>query len=87
MKIIQFAPGQAPHSADVETPQATGGFFWVDVERTASDWQAVAQRWLGIDLDDRHLRDTLNAQHPPYYDGTDDYDLIDRAGLGSRESG
>jgi Mg2+ and Co2+ transporter CorA len=27
-------------------------------------------------LHDRHVRDTLNDAHPPYCDGTDDYDLL-----------
>ncbi|MEJ2622851.1 MAG: magnesium transporter CorA family protein, partial [Candidatus Thiodiazotropha sp.] len=32
--------------------------------------------WIKVLFDDRHIRDTLNETHPPFYDGTDEYDLL-----------
>lgn len=78
MRIIQFTPGHAPELADAEA-EAEGGadrFFWLDVERSELDWHDKARPWLHMRLDERHARDTLNGTHPPYYDGTEDYDLL-----------
>jgi magnesium transporter len=77
MKIIQFAPGHSPELAG--TDEITTGndvIFWLEIDRSEPGWPEKAQNWLGIRFDERHIRDTLNETHPPYYDGTDDYDLL-----------
>jgi len=76
MRIIQFSPGHAPELADAETTGGADRFFWLDVERSEIDWHQKARPWLHMCLDDRHIHDALNDAHPPYYDGTDDYDLL-----------
>jgi magnesium/cobalt transport protein CorA len=77
MQILHFMPGHAPELAGVtEISSGTTGFFWLDIERSESDWHSNAQHWLGTCLHERHIQDTLNETHPPYYDGTDDYDLL-----------
>lgn len=76
MQVIQFTPGHAPELADAETAGGADRFFWLDVERSELDWHEKARPWLQLRLDDRHVRATLNGVHPPYYDGTEDYDLL-----------
>jgi Mg2+ and Co2+ transporter CorA len=76
MRILQFKPGCPPELADAETTGGNDRFLWLDVERSESDWHDKAQPWLGTRLHDRHVQDTLNDTHPPYYDGMDDYDLL-----------
>jgi Mg2+ and Co2+ transporter CorA len=48
----------------------------LDIERSETDWHSKAYTWLKTSLHERHVQDTLNETHPPYYDGTDDYDLL-----------
>jgi magnesium/cobalt transport protein CorA len=77
MKIIQFEPGRLPEpSASDGMVSGKNRFFWLDVERTENAWYEKVQNSLGIRFDERHLRDTLNDTHPPYFDATDDYDLL-----------
>lgn len=77
MQIIRFAAGQEPEWVNEETAENnTQGFFWVDIERTELDWHDRTGTWLGVYLHDRHIQDTLNETHPPYYDGTEEYDLL-----------
>jgi magnesium/cobalt transport protein CorA len=78
MQVLHFKPERLP--VPVETGEyidLSEGFFWLDVERNEDDWQHQVRYWLkGIRLHDRHTRDILNETHPPYYDGTEDYDLL-----------
>jgi Mg2+ and Co2+ transporter CorA len=53
-----------------------GGFVWCDIERGEPDWQEQLQAVLGCSVDDRHIGDCVNSTHPPYYEGTDHYDLL-----------
>jgi magnesium transporter len=77
MKVIQFKPGHPPELAgSAEVYDATMGFFWLDVERSETDWHSKAQHWLGTRLHAWHIQDTLNDTQPPFYDDTDDYDLL-----------
>ena len=78
MQVLHFKPEQLP--APIEPGEAikqSEGFFWLDLERNEDDWQHKARSWLeGIRLHERHTRDILNETHPPFYDGTEDYDLL-----------
>lgn len=76
MQVLYFRPGHPAELAGSAAPDESGCFYWLDVERSETDWHESAQRWLGMRLHDRHVRDTLNDTHPPYYDGTEDYDLL-----------
>ena len=76
MRVLYFTPGHAPELADAEHDAVAGGFYWLDVERSEENWHDQAERWLGVRLHDRHIQDTLNETHPPYFDSTDDYDLL-----------
>ena len=76
MQVLHFIPGHAPELAGAEEVVDREGFFWLDIERSEPDWHDKAQPWLQMRLHDRHIQDTLNDTHPPYYDGSDDYDLL-----------
>ncbi len=77
MQIMQFETGGAPAVIDsTDISLDAGDFVWADIERSEFDGHENALSWLGIRLHDQHVRDTLNDTHPPYYDGTDDYDLL-----------
>jgi magnesium transporter len=76
MRVLHFKPGCAPGLVDAAANARDNGFLWLDVERSDTDWREKAQHWLGLNLHDRHVRDTLNDTHPPYYEGMDDYDLL-----------
>lgn len=57
------------------------GFLWLDVlqDDVARDPEALrgaVQRVTGVRLFDLHLQDAVNPQHPSYFDGTNDYDML-----------
>lgn len=77
MQIFHFRPGHAPQLAGAaEIEDWKQGFFWLDVERSEAEWHDTVRRLLGLRIDEQHVRDSFNTSHPPYYDGTDDYDIL-----------
>jgi len=76
MQVLYFEPGHAVVAADAPSVGQGNGYYWLDIERTEADWYGRAAQWLDTHLNDYHLVDSLNGQHLPFYDGTDDYDLI-----------
>lgn len=76
MKILSFSPGHTAQTVELKTPGGEGVFYWIDIERSDSDWHERVRPWLSTRLDERHIHDSLNATHPPFYDGTDDYDML-----------
>ena len=76
MDIFHFLLGYPPTLASAETHCESDGFFWLDVERSETNWHERAQKCLGTHFHESHVRDSLNATHMPYFDGTDDYDML-----------
>ena len=76
MKILSFSPGHTAQTVELKTPGGEDVFYWIDIERSDSDWHERVRPWLSTRLDERHIHDSLNATHPPFYDGTDDYDML-----------
>lgn len=77
MQVVWLRPGHpAELAGTAESAEPGPGFFWIDVERSESDWEARARHWLGSALHERHLTDSLNDQHPPFFDSTEDYDML-----------
>jgi magnesium transporter len=67
-------PGE-PNCVPVE------GFLWLEVlhEEAAKDPEALraaVQRIAGVRLFDLHLQDAVALQHPSYFDGTKEYDML-----------
>jgi hypothetical protein len=57
------------------------GFLWLDVgiEETREDpekFRAVVQRLTSARIDELHLQDATNPQHPSYFDSTREYDML-----------
>lgn len=50
--------------------------FWLDFTHDEDDWPAVVERLGGHAVHERHVKDSLNLAHPPYYDATSDYEML-----------
>ena len=77
MDIIYIpASGDPEQLASLDTLPATG-FVWLDIEReNSADWLELIAALSGVKLHEGHLKDSLNARHPSFYDGTSEYDMI-----------
>lgn len=67
-------------STEPAVPPAEG-FLWLDLlhDEVAADperLQGTVQRMTGIRLFDLHVQDAINLQHPSYFEGTNDYDML-----------
>ena len=63
-----------------QAPAATG-FHWLDLthEQLHADKEALRTAVLGltgVHIDDLHLKDAANLQHPSYFDSTADYQML-----------
>ncbi|MDZ7802935.1 magnesium transporter CorA family protein [Thiohalophilus sp.] len=58
------------------------GFLWLDIIRgEESDWPQQVERLSGVSIHERHIRDSQNLEHPSFYDGTQDYEMLIFRGL------
>ncbi len=83
MNLYHFVERQRPCliNANGELPHT--GFLWADFERgEAVDWPCWVEPKVGAVIDSQHVEDSLNAQHPSFFDGTSDYDMTIFQGLG-----
>jgi Mg2+ and Co2+ transporter CorA len=76
MQVLHLVPGRPAVAAPSLPSEEKDGYFWVDIERDESDWYPELTRWLGFDLREHHLLESIDSRHLPFYDGTDDYDLL-----------
>jgi magnesium/cobalt transport protein CorA len=76
MNVIHFGSDALPrHLSATQTPPAEG-LVWLDLERSETAWSGETCSWTGIRCHDRHVLDSLNAHHPPFYDGTAAYEML-----------
>lgn len=86
MEILHLLPGQAPIRLEKMGALPEAGMLWVDFARgEAADWPALIRPLTDAEIDYEHLDDSLNATHPPFFDGTSDYDMLIFEGLGPRD--
>ena len=53
------------------------GFLWLDYTRDKSEsWISDVERLFGTPISPEHKADSFNRSHPPYYDGTQNYDML-----------
>ena len=72
MKKISF-----PNSlSDIANDSAEGVFHWIDIEITDNISMNDLPSNLKRCLHERHLSDINNHIHPPYYDITDEYEIL-----------
>ncbi|MGQ0619537.1 MAG: magnesium transporter CorA family protein [Panacagrimonas sp.] len=89
MQIFQFSrQGEVPTRLDHVDRAPEEGFVWLDFTRdNASDWPAWAVKLLGVQVNPEHFEDSLNENHPSYFDGTEDYDMVVFQGLTPEKNG
>jgi magnesium transporter len=87
MDLYHFDNGQAPRRLKTDdTPPATG-FLWADfVREDAQGWACWVEPIARAAIDQQHIDDSFNAQHPSFFDGTADYDMVVFQGLGPADA-
>ncbi|MCB1772500.1 MAG: magnesium transporter CorA family protein [Gammaproteobacteria bacterium] len=77
MQITRFEPGHAPELVDEPRLfEQDESFHWFDIQRSEKDWYERVRPWLKKPIHERHIKDTFNDVHLPYYETTEDYDLL-----------
>jgi len=85
-EILHLVRGEAPRRLEQLERLPDEGFIWLDFPRDAAPgWQLWVRRLLGVEIDRRHIADSLEPAHKSFFDGTPDYDLLIFEGLGSRD--
>ncbi|WP_020396271.1 magnesium transporter CorA family protein [Thiolinea disciformis] len=59
-----------------EASQRKDGLIWVDIYPSDEAWEAEIEVAFQLNLDEQHSRDANNPLHPPFFDNTDDYDML-----------
>lgn len=86
MEILLLVPGEPPRPLDRAEALPEEGLLWIDfVRREHPDWPSLIQPLVNTEIDVEHLADSLNSQHPPFFDGTGDYDMLIFEGLGPND--
>lgn len=86
MDVYHLQNGCAVRRLDADEALPDDGYFWCDVTRDhAQGWEQQLKTRFGLDVDSQHVDDSLNAQHPSFFDGTRDYDMLVFQGLGPRD--
>jgi Mg2+ and Co2+ transporter CorA len=81
---VQTLHVQADHCrAEPGVPQAcpAAGFLWLDcmhdeVHADPEAFRTTVERLTGARIFDLHLQDATNLQHPSFFDGTQDYEML-----------
>ncbi|HEY5789963.1 MAG TPA: magnesium transporter CorA family protein [Gammaproteobacteria bacterium] len=77
MQVIRFEPGQPPAEATLEAGLPAQGFLWIDIDREQdAGWDGAIEAVSGLSLHEQHRRDLANVDHPSFYDGTADYEML-----------
>ena len=83
MQIYHFFqhPSQPYICVQQEAQPAEAEFIWVDCTREdvvnrSEHWQQEIFQHTGLWLNEYHVRDILNLEHPCVFDTLDDYDLL-----------
>jgi Mg2+ and Co2+ transporter CorA len=81
VKWIEVGAGRAVELAAEPGDAPAEGYLWLDAlhdEVTAEPelLREAVLRVTGIRLHDLHLQDATNLQHPSYFDGTSEYDML-----------
>lgn len=87
MQIFQFSrQGELPTRLDHIERVPEEGFVWLDFTRDkAENWIEWPAKLLGVHINTEHYADSLNPDHPSFFDGTEDYDMVVFQGLIPRD--
>lgn len=85
MNLYHFAAGSPPRQLAAGEALPKTGLIWADFHREdAQGWECWAEPLIGVPIDVEHVSDSLNVTHPPFFDGSPDYDMLIFEGLGPR---
>lgn len=74
--------GEVPKRLDSAESLPEEGFIWLDFTRyEAQSWPKKVEKLTGIKVHEDHVIDSFNGDHPSFYDGTEDYDMLIFQGL------
>ncbi|PFH10196.1 magnesium/cobalt transport protein CorA [Collimonas sp. PA-H2] len=81
MDIFLISDNQVSQSQEIPDAVPLKGFLWIDAthEEVAADpeaWRGAIERATGVQIYDPHMTDTLNPNHPSYFDSTQDYGMV-----------
>ena len=82
MDILLIENDQVNQLSEMPSSIPDSGFLWLDIIRDQdNNWHQVVEKATGVVIHDRHINDSLNVNHPSYYDGMDQYEMIIFRGL------
>lgn len=82
MDSLYLVNREQPRRPESVDKLPTEGFLWLDFVRDdARDWASIVQQLSGITVHERHVHDSLNAQHPSYAEATQNYEMVIFRGL------
>lgn len=81
MDIFLISDNQVSQNLELPDVVPLKGFLWIDAthEEVAADpeaWRNAIERATGVQIYDPHMTDTLNPNHPSYFDSTQDYGMV-----------
>lgn len=77
MEIIVFEPAKKPVLVKHWNTLPERGFVWININRqTHPHWAKLCQESVGFKIHEAHIKDSLNAKHPPYYNAMKHYDML-----------
>ena len=86
MNILHFKNGQPTRLLVEGAELPEEGLVWVDyVRERATNWECWAEPLIGVPIEPQHVSDSLNPEHPSFFDGTADYDMLIFRGLGAKD--
>lgn len=86
MQIYHFANLAPPQLIENTGTLPESGLIWVDYIRDeAHEWACAIEPQVGCAIEPQHVDDSLNPEHPSFFDGTADYDMLVFQGLGPRD--
>jgi magnesium/cobalt transport protein CorA len=86
VQIFHFANLSPPRLIENDGTLPESGLIWVDYGRDeAQEWACSMEPLAGCAIEPQHVDDSLNPEHPSFFDGTADYDMLVFQGLGPRD--
>jgi len=81
MDIFLISDNQVSQSKEIPDTVPVKGFLWIDAthEEVGADpeaWRNAIALATGVQIYDPHMTDTLNPNHPSYFDSTQDYGMV-----------
>jgi len=81
MDIFLISDNHVSQSQEIPDAVPLKGFLWIDAthQEVGADpeaWRSAIERATGVQIYDPHMTDTLNPNHPSYFDSTQDYGMV-----------